>query len=1111
MSEDIKDGDIVERLPGVYFQWDSSTNSWIRLNGFMSVKVATPVSDGLMPKEDFIKLQRLLTAPPKTTLTSTQCNATFDGGSIQLVSRDFSMFVEDYLDLKGNNIVSREQWQIHEDTYGFNFRVNLNNLVTEMQNRGNLIAETVSGPPGFKGDRGEPGDDKLDTGPIGDKGEPGTNASFEGDLVNATQFNSRESGKAVVDVGVETISQDENYLVIYKGSISPDDLCTRKVNVETGSSGWVIARAGNAIVCTDGCTFKCDDIAHFDMDIIVDSIKTHTESMINQAKEDREQKALEWMRTMISVFNEQKEALCCALENCRSRTRNSTERKFIESQRIAAASAGFKLEISNSGTEIDMDAAKPNCSNITQIIEGSPAGGTGASAQPGDGADLFDKSHTIKWALMMPSVVQRSLKIQADVRFLGQTAQVQQDMWVLIPFYGDTPNEEILNWQWPDLNWVEHNIFMNRSFEMRGNGSTFDSSNPSEEGSGLIFVDKTDEERRILRVDSATYASTFGGFPGISTGAENVNALDNLNDPVSNYQQTGDIYAHPGTIFRLPYTAQHFGVHMDVPNRLRSVENLYIQDTAGISRAKRSYGGPGRILSQEEDFYNNLNLWSIPQNLYVHTNIIQPNGVRPPNIFSFPHGGSMRVTKNDNGLPYVDTSHSYIDDRNVYIPFRHGSGRGNFTAGLASTKALSEFWKSATGDYQSIGNHVDSGVPVFISDVVEVPPLVAALTMHPFTSAGISGVYQNTLEQYVEAHISKNSVFSLCEPNKISSGSMSYARPITTATEDNTYGGCPDFISLDDISLGIDTNAVTLSELQEVEFPVETFTFVTQFGQDSTYYVDPRRTSGGTYDPSFHFGAGTVLGNEDIDTLVLGQMLVAQYNINTQEQYFSMLRNSYFPILTAAKRWMERAEVIPPSSTYNIQWILYSDTTFVSGGSPESDVWRILPVPSCLSDSGILNLDISAESGVIFDSWLSQSVDLRSSSDISYQNGLYTDTWTTTNINSGGSYGYFTVIEDIQIFDDGCNRIETSTPVVSWDASVEHPGFSGGNIYDESTEEYIAISHINNSLVGRYNFVGNHRRSGRPVYKISSSMASTDLITLYGTDAIVGTAEEACV
>jgi len=366
------DGMMVEVFPGVFYVYSERENSWVRINGFESIKPATAIESGLMTKEDFIKVDTLLTAQPITTLTSDQCDAVFDGGVIGFYSRNHSLFVEDYLDLYEEGSTRREQWHVHEDTWGFNFRVNLQYLVEEMKKRGNLISETIVGPKGPSGDRGDPGINKLDTGPKGEAGDAGTNAPFGGSLTNTSGLVLRDKSKAVVNVTTELVSPEENYLVVHKGVISPEKLCTRQVSVENTQSTWVLVRNQKGIVCTDGCVteFSCEDQTAFtDVEVVVNSIKEHTEALILEAKKNKEDRAREWLRTMMKVFNDQKYALCCGLENCRSRKRNQDERRYIESQRIAAAAADFNLIISGSRdgedvpephtkVELDMDQFK---------------------------------------------------------------------------------------------------------------------------------------------------------------------------------------------------------------------------------------------------------------------------------------------------------------------------------------------------------------------------------------------------------------------------------------------------------------------------------------------------------------------------------------------------------------------------------------------------------------------------------------------------------------------------------------------------------------------------------------------------------------------------------
>lgn len=379
---------LIEITPDVFYQYSAKENSWIRLNGYKSIKPATGVSSGLMTKEDFIKVNKILTAPPQTTLTSDKCNVVFDKGIIKLYSKDGSIQIEDFLDLYADGTTYREKWQIHENTWGFNFRVNLQHLVEEMKKRGNIIAQTMVGPKGLPGERGKPGVNKLDTGPIGPPGLPGTNAPFLGSLIHS-DLSVKDKNKSVVAIDVECVSPNENYLVVYKGTIGTENFCASQVKVQDYNSSWVLASAPE-VICeielNKSECMPCKNLVYLDIEVITNTIKEHVQNMILQAKKDREKWVREWLKTMMQLFNDQKHALCCGLENCMSRKRNEAERKYIETQRIAAAAADFNLIISGKTdgedvpeshhkVELDMDEHK-NCETVglqpTQVIPISP-------------------------------------------------------------------------------------------------------------------------------------------------------------------------------------------------------------------------------------------------------------------------------------------------------------------------------------------------------------------------------------------------------------------------------------------------------------------------------------------------------------------------------------------------------------------------------------------------------------------------------------------------------------------------------------------------------------------------------------------------------------------
>jgi hypothetical protein len=348
------DGTIVERAPGVFYQYVANQNTWVRLDGYKSIKLATAISDGLMAKEDFKKVNKLLVSPPRVTLTSDKCATTFSSGEIGFYSSDESLFIEDTLDLRlPTGEVQKEPWQIHENTWGLNFQVNLRHLISELQSRDNFILNLERGPQGPQGDKGPPGIDKLDTGPKGPQGESGTNAPFDGVLVRTEGFEiDEEDNRAVVQVETETV-EDENYIVVTRGIIGNTEACPNKVNVQDEHSPWALITSSTQS-CTPGCGIQTEgacDSYFLDMEPIIDIIVDQFYIMLYKAKAEKEALAEEWLRTLMTVFNDVKAALCCALENCRSRKRNAEERRYLETKRMEAAANNMSLVISNDPAE----------------------------------------------------------------------------------------------------------------------------------------------------------------------------------------------------------------------------------------------------------------------------------------------------------------------------------------------------------------------------------------------------------------------------------------------------------------------------------------------------------------------------------------------------------------------------------------------------------------------------------------------------------------------------------------------------------------------------------------------------------------------------------------
>ena len=386
---DPSDGMIAEVAPGLFYQFSKDENTWIRVDGFDALGLATISSDGLMAKEDLRKLNGLLVPPPRITLTSEDCSFTFDSGTFGFRSSKEHLFIDHELELLNNNgdsiVVDKQAWEIHENTFGYNFRVNVEELVLEMQSRGNLGFRRTVGAQGDKGAKGIDGEDDLDTGPIGEIGANGANFPFSGALTRESSgdFEVAEENRAIVDIKTG-VSGDENFLVLTRANIGNLDACPAELRPKDFESPFVVVIDDNTIRAqtlktqiNDDCQVTCSicsGVFHVDMQSLVDQVFNRFKELALELKEAKEELANSWLTTMINSFNQQRDAICCALENCESRKRNQDERRFIESQRVQAAQGDFQLKIDGEEDKVVIDfQADKQCPGVGgSVIFGDP-------------------------------------------------------------------------------------------------------------------------------------------------------------------------------------------------------------------------------------------------------------------------------------------------------------------------------------------------------------------------------------------------------------------------------------------------------------------------------------------------------------------------------------------------------------------------------------------------------------------------------------------------------------------------------------------------------------------------------------------------------------------
>ncbi len=339
--KDPEDGTVFESAPGSFYEFNQAMNSW-RIISVPAIPVATRRVSGLMSKEDFNKLTGLLIPPPVTNLS--------------VETEDCGPFTEGTTTIIGDDIlkVNHEITNLHENTATINFSIDIDALAAEMEKRGKIRFTAIQGSQGAAGDDGKDGSDRLPTGPQGVDGTDGINAVWPG-VLSEERFETAQDDRAIVDITTEQVSVDENYIVVKRGNIGNPDACPNTILPQDVNSPWLLAFA-NSCACDSGLFF-------FDIEAIIETIRNQWIDFINAKKAEKEALGREWLDAMILQFNEQKNALCCALEACSSKTRNQSTRQYIESQRIAAAAGDFRLIIGGDQDKITppSDPALGNC------------------------------------------------------------------------------------------------------------------------------------------------------------------------------------------------------------------------------------------------------------------------------------------------------------------------------------------------------------------------------------------------------------------------------------------------------------------------------------------------------------------------------------------------------------------------------------------------------------------------------------------------------------------------------------------------------------------------------------------------------------------------------
>lgn len=350
--ENPEDGMIVEVKPGVYYQFQASANCWKRLPGFEGIPMASISEDGLMSKEDFNKVEELLLPPPDISLTSDQCSTVFDNGKLDFISSNNDLDISSELPLVGGE---SKEFIIHENTHGINFEINVDSLIKELEERGNIVRRNNVGPKGETGEKGDDGEDFVLTGPNGDVGDSGANAPYPGALEEEfNEINTSKIDKVVVDV-----KNEGEKIVATLGILGNPSACPNSVNPIINQSDLIVILEEITNTCNDenlpdNCKVPfCGLLGCVSIASILESIHDRAVEVINDIKQQKEDAVREFLNQLSNIYNSQKGALCCSIENISSRDVNQTTRNIFSTARYSAANVYHALEVTAGGSVVN--------------------------------------------------------------------------------------------------------------------------------------------------------------------------------------------------------------------------------------------------------------------------------------------------------------------------------------------------------------------------------------------------------------------------------------------------------------------------------------------------------------------------------------------------------------------------------------------------------------------------------------------------------------------------------------------------------------------------------------------------------------------------------------
>ena len=320
MSEcNIPDAETNIFVPGV--------NSYYDIGKSTAFNLASQLNAGLMSVNDFCKLQSIVIPPPFITLTANKCNTIIKSGIIGIVSGDSYIKVDSSVDIKQNEdgtepaTYQNIPLKIHGNTYGIRFSLDIDRLSAYLIRNGRLILKGTVGGDGEVGDKGPAGIDYVLSGPKGNDGLPGTTPSINLVIQNEDIDVVNVGSTGITDIQT-IINTDGTYdLVLTRQPIGDSEVSTNRINVSGVETNWAVVISGPG---------TNRQVYYLDLEPITLAVFNRATTYSELVKKSYEDAVKFWIKTMNELFDSQKEALCCALDRCRSRIKNDSLRRHFE-------------------------------------------------------------------------------------------------------------------------------------------------------------------------------------------------------------------------------------------------------------------------------------------------------------------------------------------------------------------------------------------------------------------------------------------------------------------------------------------------------------------------------------------------------------------------------------------------------------------------------------------------------------------------------------------------------------------------------------------------------------------------------------------------------------